>query len=120
MTRYDGITAQALVASREKWVAILNGTGTDKGIVNCPLCQRFGPTSCVLEEIPSRPKCPVFEDTGAKDCDNSPYRAWADHQEKCHLKQMENKIHCPECRRLAKLELEYLSRLIGSWIARHR
>lgn len=68
-------TLAALHASIDKWEAIAAGTGVDKGTKNCPLCALFFnrdvPETCCQG-------CPVVERAGPPNCDNTPYREWAD------------------------------------------
>jgi hypothetical protein len=71
----DPETIAALRGSIAKWQAIVDGTGTDQGIDNCPLCARFydteddDATECAL--------CPVRMKTGQPNCVDTPYLAWA-------------------------------------------
>ena len=62
----------ALRGSIAKWQAIVNGTGTDEGTSNCPLCQEFYYEASGLDACFG---CPVSTQTGEICCDNTPYRA---------------------------------------------
>lgn len=64
-----------LLKSIEKWQRIVDGTGSDKGVRNCPLCEKyirsFGsnhPADCIA--------CPVYLDTGKLTCFDTPYYSW--------------------------------------------
>ena len=67
MTTMDPKTLAALRGSIAKWQAIVDGTGTDQGPKNCPLCQMFlkGPPRCA--------DCPVYEKTKVTGCGITPY-----------------------------------------------
>lgn len=60
---------RALRGSIEKWRAIVNRTGGDDGIRNCPLCQLY-------YEGNGCPGCPVAEHTGEGFCRGTPYTDW--------------------------------------------
>jgi len=64
----DKQTLKALKGSIKKWQKIVDGTGTDKGVDNCPLCELFwySPNFC--------DGCPVAERTGRPECEGTPYR----------------------------------------------
>ena len=62
------IAKKALEGSIEKWQLIVVGTGSDKGVDNCPLCKEFFHPDCG--------GCPVSERTGQMCCDGSPYETW--------------------------------------------
>jgi len=56
---------EALEGSVQKWQNILDGTGIDEGIENCPLCVMFFDQTCV--------GCPVRERTAQPYCQGTPY-----------------------------------------------
>lgn len=58
-------TLKALRGSIAKWRAIVDGTGTDEGPDNCPLCLIFRYDECI--------DCPVAMKTGKDSCEGSPY-----------------------------------------------
>jgi hypothetical protein len=99
----DEDTRRALEGSIQKWQAIVAGTGADKGGTNCPLCQKFA-----METHKDCEGCPVALRTGLPGCQNSPYDEWSDHQYDAHDDELETRVHCPECRRLAQAELDFL------------
>jgi hypothetical protein len=66
-------TLKALRGSIAKWRAIVDGTGTDRGPQNCPLCQMFIKQDCE--------GCPVNEKTGKQDCHEIPYDVYVDNDE---------------------------------------
>lgn len=108
----DKRTLAALRGSIQKWILILLGESEDRGTMNCPLCQEF------LEQ-PDRPgcrACPVCDDTDDHHgCRHTPYEAWVDHHAETHWGvdgwRDGNRIQCPECVRLAELELAFLRSL---------
>ena len=65
MSTMDAATLAALRGSIAKWRAIADGTGTDQGPKNCPLCQVFLKNDCE--------GCPVSARTGATGCSDTPY-----------------------------------------------
>lgn len=84
-------TLKALRGSIQKWEKIVEGTGVDQGVYNCPLCQLFYRLDCK--------GCPVFERTGYPFCDKTPYREWED--------------DCtPELKKLAQAEVDFLKSLL--------
>lgn len=69
-------TSKALEESIKKWEKIVDGTGSDKSADNCSLCQRFMFYSFDDCQRNDGEKCPVYEATGKKYCNNTPYRDW--------------------------------------------
>ncbi len=65
MSTMDAATLAALRGSIAKWRAIADGTGTDLGPNNCPLCQAFLKNDCE--------GCPVSARTRATGCADTPY-----------------------------------------------
>lgn len=67
----DTETLAALRGSIAKWRAIVEGTGEDKGIDNCPLCLKFN------SRYPAKNLgcngCPVYQRTGQDSCSGTPY-----------------------------------------------
>ena len=60
---------KALKGSIKKWQAIVNGTGEDRGIGNCPLCvEYFENKDCS--------GCPVAKVIGQSNCEGTPYPIW--------------------------------------------
>lgn len=71
----DDKTLEALKGSIAKWEAIVAGTGVDRGVENCPLCQMF----CANDDEDADCRgCPVMRETGRSDCNGSPYMEWAE------------------------------------------
>jgi hypothetical protein len=68
----DADTLAALKGSIAKWQAIVDGTGYDFGIQNCPLCLIFHPAE---NGKPGCRGCPVREATGRRGCIGTPYEA---------------------------------------------
>jgi hypothetical protein len=60
----------ALEGSVKKWQDIVDGVREDEGSDNCSLCSLFVKEACI--------GCPVYEYTGFKYCDGSPYDEWRD------------------------------------------
>lgn len=99
------MSKQALQKSIQKWQSIVDGVGTDKGSRNCALCQRYLAGNCR--------GCPVFQQTGEISCKGTPHEEWASHQFLAHFEKDDfGKIYCPECERLARVELEFLKGLV--------
>jgi hypothetical protein len=71
----DQRTLRALQGSIRKWQAIVDGTGTDEGCTNCPLCEEFA-GECdpdATNEDGDCHGCPVKAATGRSQCEDSPY-----------------------------------------------
>lgn len=73
MTTMDPKTLAALRGSIAKWRAIVDGTGTDQGPQNCPLCQMFLVREGNLLDNPRCNGCPIYHETGLTSCDGTPY-----------------------------------------------
>lgn len=100
----DQLTLEALKKSIGKWESIAAGIGIDAGTRNCALCRLFF-LDC--------PSCVVAEATGKQWwCNGSPYRAFIDHHDDCHLDADYRYALCPECRRLAQAEVDFLKSLL--------
>lgn len=57
--------------SIQKWQDIVDGTGTDEGITNCALCQKYYYSGCHCDD------CPIKKITGQRFCGGTPYVQWA-------------------------------------------
>jgi len=99
-------TLRALKESIKKWEKILNEEGKDKGSDNCALCKLFIKKKCI--------GCPVYTKTEIRNCGGTPYEDWLHHQANNHLYDFLEFyiIKCPECKRIAKRELEFLKSLL--------
>jgi len=94
---------KALSGSIKKWTKIVNGTGVDKGIANCPLCKLYHNNDCV--------SCPVRRYTGHIFCRSTPYISWTKHHNETkfnHFGNMQCCSECPKCKKLARKELNFL------------
>lgn len=97
----------ALEGSIKKWEAIVDGTGYDDGVDNCPLCKLF----YRLGRLNQCAGCPVSRRTGASLCKNTPYGSFAIICEKgatIHSLGPVNKIAAIAA---AQAELEFLKSL---------
>jgi hypothetical protein len=79
-------------ASVRKWNRIIDGQGTDGGVLDCPPCRIYYMLVCN--------GCPIADYTGKKFCKHSPYGPWYRHQMEAHGKLLK-KVYCPECVKLA-------------------
>lgn len=79
-------------ASVAKWNRIINGNGSDGGVLDCPPCRIFYMLVCI--------GCPISSYTGKKFCKGTPYGRWYWHQNNEHGKIVK-KVYCPECLKLA-------------------
>lgn len=98
---------EALSKSIQKWESISTGIGIDTAHNNCALCKLYN-TKLGCSE------CPVFEDSHKDYCDNTPYFEWHMHQIVHYRKRPFRApfmVLCPECRKLAIEELNYLKGL---------
>lgn len=100
----DKKTLKALKGSIKKWEKIVAGTGTDKGMDNCPLCH-VNDHNCK--------KCPVYLITNHTNCSYSPYIAWCNHMEKS-TQDWDSpwKAIGPKQKALAQAELNFLIALL--------
>jgi hypothetical protein len=93
---------KALKGSIGKWQRIVNGRGVDRAADNCPLCKYFS-NKCGA--------CPVKKWTGQSQCIDTPFWEWVQHNADKHPGKP-LKVYCPECKRLAKEELNFLEDLL--------
>jgi hypothetical protein len=95
----DNQTLAALKGSIRKWENIVAGTGVDKGVFNCPLCELFWDDDCT--------GCPVSERTGLMNCRGTPYNMWE------ALTKRDDATHGdPERIAAAQAELDFLRSLL--------
>lgn len=94
-------TLEALRGSIAKWKAIADGTGSDMGGKNCPLCVMFAKT----KECRG---CPVFEHTGRIGCLGSPWNDWME----LHTTDYPWKATGPNKKKAARAELKFLRSLL--------
>jgi hypothetical protein len=80
-------------ASVKKWQRIIDGRGSDGGVLDCPPCRIYYMLVCC--------GCPIAGYTGKKFCKGSPYIPWYRHQIEVH-DRMIRKVYCPECLKLAR------------------
>lgn len=71
-------TLAALCGSIEKWEAIAEWRGEDKGPDNCPLCEKFFDRRHPEVDFVGCYGCPVSAHTGWPSCTNTPYDDWLD------------------------------------------
>jgi hypothetical protein len=107
-------TLKALKGSIRKWERIVAGTGTDMGMQNCPLCQRFKTFDCTTDD---GEVCPVAASKGPgnSSCSSTPYADWELAQQEHahpHTLSMAYRAHDDETVMCAVLELEFLKSLL--------
>ena len=90
-------------ASVRKWERIIEGKGSDGGVLDCPPCRVFYLLVCI--------GCPIAEYTGKKFCKGSPYGPWYRHQLEAHDK-MFRKVYCPECAKLAENMRDFMKEIV--------
>ena len=90
-------------ASVRKWNRILDGKGSDGGVLDCPPCRIFYLLVCV--------GCPIAGYSGKKFCRETPYGPWYHHQVNDHG-HMFRKIYCPECTKLATAMRDYMQEIV--------
>lgn len=107
-------TREALEGSILKWQKIVDGTGADRGGINCPLCRRFDdsghndegePTECTTDDDEL---CPVAIRTGETDCGNTPYIDWAALPKDARWFTDGQMANTPERKAAAQRELDFL------------
>jgi len=100
---------KAIKKSAIKWYGIELGTGIDKGVENCALCEKF------FDKIKSENTCsgcPVFGETSKMECGGTPYTKWRKHHRLEHIKSDNLKAECHKCKKIAydfKIFLEDLA-----------
>ena len=99
-------TLEALKKSIQKWESIERGIGIDLGSRNCALCDIFLAKLCH--------GCPVYYFSRRMICNGTPYESWVEHQSATHNgnKATYFVAYCPECRDIAKQEVNFLKSLL--------
>ncbi len=87
-----------------KWAYIYKGLKRDKGIKDCSLCKLFFRCGYCVD-------CLIYKKTGKSMCNDTPYDKWIEHYENEHI-GLERKVHCPECRKLAKKQFNFVLNLL--------
>lgn len=102
----------AILAALQKdialWEGIVAGKRVDSGASSSALCQlsTFGKTiDCT--KIP----CPIYEETGVKGCETSPYTEWASHQVMVHGRGEHFTATCDVCKTIATKMLNFLKEI---------
>lgn len=90
-------------SSVRKWERIIEGKGSDGGVLDCPPCRIFYILICI--------GCPIAEYTGKKFCKGSPYGRWYWHQIEEHDK-IRKKVYCPECLKLATEMRDFMIEIV--------
>ncbi len=101
--------AKIMQASVQKWQRIIDGKGSDGGVLDCPPCRIYYMLVCI--------GCPIAEYTGKKFCKGSPYIPWYRHQIDAHDK-LRRKVYCPECLKLAKDMQQFMRDIRDSILAK--
>jgi len=96
-------------ASVRKWERIIDGKGSDGGVLDCPPCRIFYILICI--------GCPIAEYTGKKFCKETPYGKWYWHQIEEHDK-IRKKVYCPECLKLATKMRDFMIEITESMKAK--
>ena len=112
----DEKTMTALQGSIAKWEAIVNGTGKDNGVENCPLCKEFNER--IVWEADDWTAdgcfgCPVAHHAKRAGCGNTPYTAWGNYTWEV-LKQQHSvrEVKDERSKELAQAELDFLRSLL--------
>ena len=90
-------------ASVRKWQRIIDGKGSDGGVLDCPPCRIYYMLVCT--------GCPIAEYAGKRFCRETPYIAWYHHQMNAHGR-MVKKVYCDECVVLAKNMHAYMQEIV--------
>jgi hypothetical protein len=91
-------------ASVRKWERIIDGKGSDGGVLDCPPCRIFYPLVCF--------GCPIAQYVGKKFCQKTPYGPWFRHQNEEHADKLLRKVRCPECLRLAEEMRDFMKEIV--------
>lgn len=98
------IRKYAICRSKKKWKRIARGKDVDRGSKNCFLCKVYHGDSCLA--------CPIFKKSGQGGCHDTPYDDWVDHHYREHEHiYIDTKVECPECKKIAEREVEFLGSL---------
>lgn len=95
---------KVMEASVRKWERIIEGEGSDGGVLDCPPCRIFYMLICT--------GCPIADYTGKKFCKGSPYGPWFHHHNDVHQK-LKRKVYCPECLRLATNMRDFMKEIVA-------
>lgn len=98
-------TLVALKGSIAKWQAIAKGTGIDRGMDNCPLCQKFYTLERAHVEEGCN-SCPVFKKTGLQGCGGTPYDDWVSNP------SVFGRATTPKFKKIARDEVKFLKSLL--------
>lgn len=105
-------TLIALRGSIEKWEKIVDGSGTDEGTRNCPLCVEFNTEDNKCEG------CPVKESTGRGFCSGTPFEKWdyligqrGDYSKPRGLNSLSGELR-EEAKKVAQEEVDFLKSLL--------
>ena len=90
-------------SSVAKWNKIIEGQGSDGGVLDCPPCRIYYVLVCA--------GCPIAQYAGKKFCRGSPYPAWYWHQNNVHGKFLK-KVYCPECIKLATDMRDFMQEIL--------
>jgi hypothetical protein len=102
---------RVMESSVAKWQRIIDGKGTDGGVLDCPPCRIYYLLVCY--------GCPIADFTGNKFCKGSPYGRWLRHQIEAHDKLVK-RVYCPECRRLAKDMQDFMIAIVEDLKAKEK
>ena len=94
---------KALQESIEHWQNIVSG----EDYYFCSLCGEFSGNSCK--------GCPIYSKTGHMNCENTPWEEFKRHiteEHKPYVNDFTTRIYCPECKRLAQKEVDFLKSLV--------
>ena len=100
---------EALKGSIAKWEAIVDGSGTDNGQKDCPLCQIFDQEPEDPDEYEPCAGCPVAEETGMDGCSGTPYTSWRNSHPSLNFPY---RVDTNEQRACAQAELDFLRSLL--------
>jgi len=90
-----------------KWAEISHGMKSEMGVEGCYLCEVFYDDDCH--------GCPVAKEANDIFCDSTPYETWVNHIRREHYGHYRDlngrSIQCPECQRIAIMEVLFLCSL---------
>jgi len=99
---------ELLKQSIKKWDSIIDGTGVDEGIKNCPLCQEYweeyGSGDCLY--------CPIREYTGETCCNGTPYTDWDMYCYHEYSESLPYKVFDKKSLSLAEEERDFIQRVL--------
>lgn len=105
-------TLKALKGSMNKWAEIRTGSGVEKGTDNCSLCKLFHTDHTEVPRYLCCRGCPVFEKSGMRFCNNTPFVSYSKHATIINKAQDWSVAKTPQAKGAATRMFKYLAALM--------